>query len=323
MRILVTGAAGLIGGALVTRLAGLGHTVSALVRNSRPRDRPDGVVWIEGDVRLPMLGAEAVARRGLDAVVHCAAVTGFGLPDAAYQAVNVDGTARAIEFARAANARLLYVSTAYVCGTRDGVITEGERDCGQSFTNGYEASKAQAEALVAATQGAIARPSIVTGAWLDGSIAYFSGVYTLFGLIGSGRIAVYSAAPGAAIDLVPIDHVVDGLVDITERIEAAAGRVFHLVSGDPVPIATLHGIATEHPRLRPSRLMRSGEGPAPAAGPAMRLYASYFTRAPRFEARNLPQLSGRVCPPVDAAYLGRMIDFAVGAGVLGNSRTSG
>ena len=36
-------------------------------------------------------------------------------------------------------ARLLHVSTVYVCGTSDGLVREG--DVGDAFVNGYEASK--------------------------------------------------------------------------------------------------------------------------------------------------------------------------------------
>lgn len=34
----------------------------------------------------------------------------------------------------------------------------------------------------------------------------------------------------------PIDHVTAGLVDLAERIDVAAGRTLHLVSGAPVPV---------------------------------------------------------------------------------------
>src|SRR3954447_8022651 len=73
---LVTGGAGFLGAALVRRLVSLGHAVRVLDDGSRgaPRrlaDRPD---YVQGDIR----DAETVAAatRGVDAVLHLAAVNG-------------------------------------------------------------------------------------------------------------------------------------------------------------------------------------------------------------------------------------------------------
>ena len=49
---------------------------------------------------------------------------------------------------------------------------------------------------------------------------------------------------------------------------------------------------------------------------ATALYATYLRRDPRFVTENLRALSGRVCPPTDAAFLRRLVAFAVGAGFL-------
>ena len=316
MRILVTGGAGLIGRVLVGRLAARGHDVVALVHRSVPHALP-GVEWRQGDVRRPRLGLEC--NRNFDLVVHCAAVTGFGLPAETYQAVNVDGTANAIAFARASDARLLHVSTAYVCGDRDGPIGEHELRCGQGFANGYEASKATAEELVAVAGGAIARPSIVTGAWSDGAIAGFGNIYTLLRMIASGRIGALPVGPGASLDLVPIDHVVAGLVDLAELIRQAAGQTFHLVSGAPVGVRTLCAIGGLYSQFRMPRLIAPAsfaQAGLPRTGPVTELYTNYLQRDPRFQAGNLTRLSGRICPPVDTGYLRRLIDFAVRSGYL-------
>lgn len=316
MRILVTGGAGLIGRVLVGRLAARGHDVVALVHRSVPHALP-GVEWRLSDVRRPKLGLEC--DHTFDLVVHCAAVTGFGLPAETYQAVNVDGTANAIAFAQASNARLLHVSTAYVCGDRDGPIGEHELRCGQEFANGYEASKAAAEELVVDAGGTIARPSIVTGAWADGAIAAFGGIYTLLRMIASGRVGALPVAPGASLDLVPIDHVVAGLVDLAEMIRQAAGQTFHLVSGAPVCVGTLCAIGSLYSQFRMPRLIPPASfetAGLPPVGPVTGLYTNYLQRNPQFEAGNLARLSGRTCPAIDAGYLRRLIDFAIHSGYL-------
>ncbi len=78
-RYLVTGGTGFIGAALVRRLVGQGHALRVLDNNSRGAARRiadllDDVELIEADVR----DADAVARaaRGMEAVVHLAAVNG-------------------------------------------------------------------------------------------------------------------------------------------------------------------------------------------------------------------------------------------------------
>jgi uncharacterized protein YbjT (DUF2867 family) len=61
MNILVTGANGFVGGALVDRLLEQGHHVTGLVRTKKKGRKRDGVTWIEGDLlhpeQLPALGA--------------------------------------------------------------------------------------------------------------------------------------------------------------------------------------------------------------------------------------------------------------------------
>jgi len=352
-RILVTGAGGLIGRELVGALAARGHGVVALLHRSTALRRNDGspirsaswdgappvpgaVATLSGDVRRPGLGLEAGCQAALagsmDLVVHCAAVTGFNLDLEAYRAVNVEGTANVLDFAgRSAPSALpvLYVSTAYVCGERSGPIAEGELDAGQGFANGYEASKAEAERLVgeAGRRGrvvAVARPSIVVGASDSGMIGDFSNIYALIRLVAEGRIRVLPTRPGASLDLVPIDHVIGGLIDLAERIEAAAGRTYHLVSGAPVPVAGLRGLALAYPQLHAPRFVPPEAFDPTGLSPLEQLlnlqvtalYAGYLQRNPCFLDDNLRALSGRACPRTDEAFLRRMLDHCLATGFV-------
>ena len=228
---------------------------------------------------------------------------------------------------------LLHVSTAYVCGERSGAIAEDELDVGQDFANGYESSKAQAEHLVEAARErgvavAVARPSIVVGAWKDGAIGSFDNMYAMLRLLADGRIRTIPTERQASLDLVPIDHVCDALVDIAERMPEAAGRNFHLVSGMPVQVATLASLARHYPQFHAPRLV------APEAFDALQLggnerwlheqvtgaYSSYLCRDPRFLDGNLHALCGRRCPPTDAAFLRRLVDHCIATGFLRSDR---
>ena len=282
---------------------------------------------VRGDVSVPGLGVEPAALAGLDLVIHCAAVTGFGLDPAVYDAVNVQGTANLL--ACLAEVPLLHVSTAYVCGRRDGPLAEGGDDDGHGFSNGYEASKARAEALVmaGAAQGrtvAAARPSIVVGASGDGAIGAFSGIYGLIRLVAEGRISTLPALPGASLDLVPIDHVVGGLVDIAERMAEAAGRTFHLVSGQPVPVTALAGLAQGFPGLHAPRLVSPADFDTTRLSPTERHLqqqfaaplAGYLQRDPHFSDANLRALTGRRCPATGLPFLHRLVAHCLSAGYI-------
>ena len=277
------------------------------------------VVLIDGDLHRDDLGwspdrAEALLAH--DVVVHCAADTSLGASDGDRRALNVEGTRRLLQWlARGASPpALVHVSTAYVCGARSGSVAEAPASC-DGFNNGYEASKAEAERLVSASglTTVIARPSIVVGRWADGALSRFDNVYGLIRLCGEGRLRELPAAPHATLDLVPIDHVVGGLVDLVERVDQAAGRIVHLASGSPVPVAALGALDVpgfHRPRLVPPATDRRRRGDF------LSLFAGYLAQDPRFAVETLAALSGRRCPPTDGAFLRRLVEGACRAGFM-------
>jgi uncharacterized protein YbjT (DUF2867 family) len=102
MKVLVTGASGTLGRAVVPRLIAAGHDVRGMSR--RPQSDGDGVEWVVADLAAGTGVDPAVS--GVDAIVHLASATrSVGEP------VDVVGTRRLIADAAQAGVRhLLYVS---------------------------------------------------------------------------------------------------------------------------------------------------------------------------------------------------------------------
>jgi UDP-glucose 4-epimerase len=117
MRILVTGAAGFIGGHLVQRLR-RGHEVFALTKSEPPQGRADGLSWVEQNLTEPLDYARLP--RAVDVVIHLAQSRFYkDFPEQARDifAVNVDGTFNLLEYARRVGAgRFILASTGGVYG---------------------------------------------------------------------------------------------------------------------------------------------------------------------------------------------------------------
>lgn len=335
MRILVTGAAGLIGGEICARFAARGHTVTGFVHTNRDVRANDGAPAaidhiVAGDLSQARGGLARAEWEALaddhDLLVHCAAVTRFDLEEAAYHATNIEGTRQALELAELGGMDFLHVSTAYVCGDRSGVIGESDPLPTGGFTNGYEASKAEAEKLVreSGLRHAIARPSIVVGDSRDGAIRQFDTIYAAFKLIAEGRVRHMPVMPGATLDFVPLDHVASAIVALAEDIPNAAGRVYHLVSGGPVAVeAFAEAIGSfsmfESPRLVDAARFDPSDLPAMERRLFRRvagLYANYFQRDPRFDDAGLREVTGLAPPLMDQAMLRRLIQYCIDVGFL-------
>ena len=280
--VFLTGATGFLGMEVLARLLEEGdREVLALVRASddaAAEQRLDDVLrtlWddpaayrgrvtaVRGDVTAPGLGlgdrrSEWAERT--HAVLHCAASISFDMPLSEARAINVDGTARVLDFAVDAQAReglerFLHVSTAYVSGRYEGTFRERQLDVGQSFRNTYEETKADAEQIVTLARElgpAIARPSIVVGESDSGWTPAFNVLYWPLRAFSRGMFKEVPALADGHVDIVPIDYVADGLVHLLGRREAG---VFNLVSGRNAPsVAEVVNLASDwfdkpHPKL--------------------------------------------------------------------------
>ena len=209
--VLVTGASGVVGTALLRRLRDL--DVVCLAHRS-PVTAPHARS-VRGDISVQRFGLDERPYAGLveqvDAVIHCAAVTDFNRTDGTLEATNVAGTQHVIDFAAVAGATLYHVSTAFVHTTSD-----GER--GRNAA-GYAASKSAGEELVrgAGVPHVIFRPSVVIGAADTGEIAAFQGLHHVVAGIFAGVVPLIPFDPSWPIDFLPCDVVADAIACVIEN----------------------------------------------------------------------------------------------------------
>jgi dTDP-4-dehydrorhamnose reductase len=124
MRIVVTGANGLLGSRCCSLLAAQGHTVFGLGRGAQ-RAQGD-FAYLTCELSREVEVAASMAESRPEAILHTASMTEVDAcerePGAAF-AANVEGTANVSRAARRAGAHLVYVSTDYVfdgeCGPYD------------------------------------------------------------------------------------------------------------------------------------------------------------------------------------------------------------
>jgi nucleoside-diphosphate-sugar epimerase len=147
--VLVTGAGGFLGRAVVRELLGAGHHVRALVK-SAPFELFTGPVdVIRGDVRDPQCAVKVTD--GCDSVVHLAGkvhvLDDDGAGEGEYQSINVDGTRHLLEASAASGVRrFVFASSVKVFGeTTSGCSDESAPPAPQTP---YARSKWTAEQLV-------------------------------------------------------------------------------------------------------------------------------------------------------------------------------
>ncbi len=171
-------------------------------------------------------------------ITHCAASTNLGQAyDNAYKE-NFLGTQHIIDLCKnvrsSNNLKLHFISTAYVAGDIQRVITPEELDLNAPFKNAYEKTKAQAESLVRQHKDefncVIYRPSIVVGDSITGETSAFNVLYPAVKLFLRGLFIGVPATPQVPFDIVPVDYVADTIVEIMS-LDLESGSCFHVTSG--------------------------------------------------------------------------------------------
>jgi thioester reductase-like protein len=305
----------------------------------RPLPRP---VCLEGDITRPRLGLGDAELAWLgshcDSVLHNAASLTFVGKDRTRDPwlSNLNGTAHVLDLCQQIGIKEFhYVSTAYVCGVRTGLIREDELDGSHGFRNDYESSKFEAEKLVRGSgfldRVTVYRPAIIVGDSRTGYTTTYHGLYTYLYFAWlytqlkprdpDGRLHLdvrLNLTGDERRNLVPVDWVSALTAHILKRPELH-GQTYHLTPLQPVSAREIE-----------AAIIRSFNiyGPVFAGPDALHdgrindvekmfyefveNYQPYWNEEPQFDCGHTRAAAAQLpCPPVDSACLARLIDFGV------------
>jgi nucleoside-diphosphate-sugar epimerase len=230
MRVLVTGARGLLGRVTAERLLDRGNEVTVLQR------RPSGLRCREvlGDVADR--SAVARAAEGQDAVVHLAAKVDVTGRWAEYARTNIGGTRAVVAACRAADVgRLVHVSSPSVAHPGTALMGVAAEPADPSRARGhYSRSKAVAEReALAADSPSLAvlaiRPHLVWGPGDPQLVA------RIVDRARAGRLAVVDSG-AALIDTTYVDNAAAALVAALEACGSVHGQALVVSNGEPRPV---------------------------------------------------------------------------------------
>lgn len=221
------------------------------------------------DVHEPRCGVDALPPEWKGAEMwHCAAALQFhDRFRAKVMRTNVDGTANVLSLAKELGVGVLnFVSTAYVAGTRRGLIREEPVLENDEFStnNHYERSKVIAERMVreSGIPARILRPSIVIGHSRTYGTLNFNGLYgfmrgvwkfrrmmarTQADLMNTLEVRLI-ADPDGELDLIPVDFVARDALALSRA--GADPGVYHLASVARRPTQQTLGLIFEALGLR-------------------------------------------------------------------------
>ena len=346
--VLITGATGLVGGALLRRLLERDPQLQARVLVRDPerwlralaelRVPVSRVTAIAGDVTRPGLGLPAGVRRELarevSLVVHAAADTVFSRPLSIARAVNRDGTRHVAELASGFPSleRFVYVSTAFVAGRMTGDIVELEHDGTAGFVNAYEQSKHEAECVVreSGLPAVIARPSTIVCESERGIVRQVNAVHRALALQHAGLASMLPGVATSGVELVTTSFVAESLARLCAA-PAAIGGTFHLCAGDgAIRLGDLierahavwsrsdawrrRGIALpaladlETYRLFEQTVLETGDARLRRITRALSHFAPQLGLPKRFDTTHAVEVTGVVATPV-VAWIDRLLEW--------------
>ncbi|HKU11563.1 MAG TPA: NAD-dependent epimerase/dehydratase family protein [Sinomonas sp.] len=234
MRVLVTGASGLLGREVAAFLVGQGHNVTTFQR--RPSG-VDGAADFRGSVTDE--GAIRAAVQGAEGVIHLAAKVSFTGHAAEFHEVNVEGTRRLLHAARDAGVRdFVFVSSPSAANSGAAIAGLGAEPADPQRAHGdYSRTKAEAELLALAADEpgfrvAAIRPHIV---WGPGDTQL---VERVLQRAKHGRLPLLDAG-AALIDTTYVDNAASAIAAALHRMEHIHGKALVVTNGEPRPIGEL------------------------------------------------------------------------------------
>lgn len=247
-KLLVTGASGLVGEAVLAKMLAddSGLEAFVVVRNElrwqlaarRLGDVASRVIPLRGDITVPGLGLEPTLRkrvaRETRAIVHAAADISFSNPLDRSRFVNTLGACHVLELATACE-RLdgfVLVSTAYVAGRATGEIAERDNGADAGWVNTYEQSKYEAEGCVRRTSlpWIIVRPSTMVCRGVEGDIQQINAVHRALRVYHRGMAAMMPGDRDYLFDVVTSGYVTDAIARLVFD-PRALNQTVHLCSG--------------------------------------------------------------------------------------------
>ncbi|TQJ41337.1 nucleoside-diphosphate-sugar epimerase [Arthrobacter sp. SLBN-112] len=234
MKVLVTGASGLLGREVAGQLVRRGYDVTTFQR------RPSGVDGAADHCgSLTEDSAVRGAVQGAEAVIHLAAKVSFTGPPAEFGEVNVQGTRRLLLAARAAGVRdLVFVSSPSVANSGTAIAGLGAEPADPEHAHGdYSRTKARAELLALAADTpdfrvAAVRPHVV---WGPGDTQL---VERVLARAARHRLPLLDAG-AALIDTTYVDNAAAAIVAALDRISHIHGRALVVTNGEPRPVGEL------------------------------------------------------------------------------------
>ena len=356
--VLLTGATGLVGRYLIRDLLRRGHRLAVVVRSTKKETAEERIesilqmwdgqlgrllprpVCLEGDVNQPGLGLSASDRAWVGencrTAIHNAAVLTFhgkGPEDDPWR-TNLGGTRNTLDTCCDLGILdLHYVSTAYVCGTRDGTVREDELDCGQDFRNDYEHSKFLAETMVREAsflrQLTVYRPAVIAGDSRTGYTSTYHGLYMYLKLMS---VLVWNEEAGPdgrrytpvrlnmtgkeRRNIVPVDWVSAVICRLFETREAHGGT-YHLAPQQPLTPGDIIEAGYRYFNSYGVEFCGIDDDLAGTAGTmdeAARdrgaIYHSYETTDPEFDLTNTQKFAADLpCPRIDEPMLHRFWSY--------------
>ncbi len=234
MKVLVTGGTGFLGRHLVRALLERGYQVRVLIHHEA--DGLDGVELAGGDLTRAASLWRAV--EGMDVIYHLAAIRDrWGLPYAAYQAVNVEGTRHLLEAAAGRVSRFVYCSSVGVLGHPGGLnIDESYPYAPGDGKYNYSHTKALAEQLALEYGNRLAvtivRPVITYGPGDEWGM-----MTKLVTMLATGRFIPVGDGRNH-LHLAYVSDTIQGLILAGES-ERAAGQTYIIAGPSPVSLNEL------------------------------------------------------------------------------------
>ncbi|WP_188510503.1 NAD-dependent epimerase/dehydratase family protein [Conyzicola nivalis] len=234
MRVLVTGASGLLGRAVASSILAAGHEVRTLQRS------PSRLAGVD-DVLGSVTDATSVARAtdGVDGIVHLAAKVSLAGDPAEFDAVNVGGTLRLLRAAGESGVgRFVQVSSPSVAHSGSSIVGDDALPADPVRARGdYARTKAASELLALAADSAslavvAVRPHIV---WGPGDTQL---VARIVERARQGRLPLLGQG-AALIDTTYIDNAASAIAAALERAPEVHGNAYVITNGEPRPVAEL------------------------------------------------------------------------------------